>query len=245
MKHINIGIIIAQIWFSLPLLSKEELYDIESIFFPVTIHTILVLVFWLASCHTQKWIATFIRWTLPVSMTIWVELVFVLLLFCIAKLTSGIISPIYLYLWWCRSTIIITIPIAYIVNWYVLKMFNYSVQEFSRRYLNVKNVCMALLIVMAIIGGVWYLFAPEPMGECDYSIGKVVSKYKDNERDTVITVVYKIDKCQHYITMPYNHPCEVGDCYRIKYSIEKPGLMEVIWEEGKQECPIEEDDSSC
>ena len=157
MKHINIGIIIAQILFILPCLSKGELYGIESILFPVTIHTILVLVFWLTSYHTKKWIATFIRWTLPISMTIWVELVFTLLLFCIAKLTSGIIYPIYLYLWLCRSTIIITIPIAFIVNSYVLKIFDYSVQEFSRRYLNVKNVCMALLIVMAIIGGVWYI----------------------------------------------------------------------------------------
>ena len=157
MKHINIGIIIAQILFILPCLSKGELYGIESILFPVTIHTILVIVFWLTSYHTKKWIATFIRWTLPISMTIWVELVFTLLLFCIAKLTSGIIYPIYLYLWLCRSTIIITIPIAFIVNSYVLKIFDYSVQEFSRRYLNVKNVCMALLIVMAIIGGVWYI----------------------------------------------------------------------------------------
>ena len=157
MKHINIGIIIAQIWFILPCLSKGELYGIESILFPVTIDTILVIVFWLTSYHTKKWIATFIRWTFPISMTIWVEFVFTLLLFCIAKLTSGIIYPIYLYLWLCRSTIIITIPIAFIVNRYVLKIFDYSVQEFSRRYLNVKNVCMALLIVMAIIGGVWYI----------------------------------------------------------------------------------------
>jgi hypothetical protein len=157
MKHINIGIIIAQIWFSLPLLSQGDLYGIESILFPVTIHTILVLVFWLTLCHTKKWIATFIRWTLPISMTIWVEFVFQLLLFCIAKLTTGIIYPIYLYLWLYRFTIIITIPIAFIVNSYVLKIFDYSVQEFSRRYLNVKNVCMALLIVMAIIGGVWYI----------------------------------------------------------------------------------------
>ena len=80
MKHIIIGIIIAQIWFSLPFLSNEELYEIESIFFPVTIHTILVIVFWLTLCHTKKWIATFIRWTLPISMTIWVEFVFLLLL---------------------------------------------------------------------------------------------------------------------------------------------------------------------
>ena len=29
MKHIIIGIIIAQIWFSLPFLSNEELYEIE------------------------------------------------------------------------------------------------------------------------------------------------------------------------------------------------------------------------
>jgi hypothetical protein len=157
MKHINIGIIIAQIWFSLPLLSQGDLYGIESILFPVTIHTILVIVFWLTSYHTKKWIATFIRWTFPISMTIWVEFVFQLLLFCIAKFTADIISPIYLFLWWCRSTIIITIPIAFIVNSYVLKIFDYSVQEFSRRYLNVKNVCMALLIVMAIIGGVWYI----------------------------------------------------------------------------------------
>ena len=157
MKHINIGIIIAQILFILPCLSQGDLYGIESIFFPVTIHTILVLVFWLTSYHTQKWIATFIRWTLPISMTIWVEFVFTLLLFCIAKLTADIIYPIYLYLWAYRFTIIITIPIAFIVNRYVLKIFDYSVQEFSRRYLNVKNVCMALLIVMAIIGGVWYI----------------------------------------------------------------------------------------
>ena len=157
MKHIIIGIIIAQIWFSLPFLSNEELYEIESIFFPVAIDTILVIVFWLTSYHAKKWIATFIRWTLPISMTIWVELVFLLLLFCIAKLTDDIIYPIYLYLWLYRFTIIITIPIAFIVNRYVLKIFDYSVQEFSRRYLNVKNVCMALLIVMAIIGGVWYI----------------------------------------------------------------------------------------
>jgi hypothetical protein len=157
MKHIIIGIIIAQIWFSLPILSQRDLYGIESILFPVTIHTILVIVFWLTSYHTKKWIATFIRWTLPISMTIWVEFVFTLLLFCIAKLTADIISPIYLFLWWCRYTITITIPIAFIVNRYVLKIFDYSVQEFSRRYLNVKNVCMALLIVMAIIGGVWYI----------------------------------------------------------------------------------------
>ncbi len=157
MKHINIGIIIAQIWFSLPFLSQGDLYEIESILFPVAIDTILVIVFWLTSYHAKKWIATFIRWTLPISMTIWVELVFLLLLFCIAKLTADIIYPIYLYLWLYRFTIIITIPIAFIVNRYVLKIFDYSVQEFSRRYLNVKNVCMALLIVMAIIGGVWYI----------------------------------------------------------------------------------------
>ena len=157
MKHINIGIIIAQILFILPCLSQGDLYGIESIFFPVTIHTILVIVFWLTSYHTKKWIATFIRWTLPISMTIWVEFVFTLLLFCIAKLTADIIYPIYLYLCAYRFTIIITIPIAFIVNSYVLKIFDYSVQEFSRRYLNVKNVCMALLIVMAIIGGVWYI----------------------------------------------------------------------------------------
>ena len=157
MKHINIGIIIAQILFSLPFLLKGELYEIESLLLPVAINTILVLVFWLTSCHTKKWIATFIRWTLPISMTIWVELVFLLLLFCIAKLTADIIYPIYLFLWLYRFTIIITIPIAFIVNRYVLKIFDYSVQEFSRRYLNVKNVCMALLIVMAIIGGVWYI----------------------------------------------------------------------------------------
>ena len=157
MKHIIIGIIIAQIWFSLPILSQGDLYEIESILFPVAIDTILVIVFWLTSYHTKKWIATFIRWTLPISMTIWVEFVFTLLLFCIAKLTADIISPIYLFLWWCRYTITITIPIAFIVNRYVLKIFDYSVQEFSRRYLNVKNVCIALLIVMAIIGGVWYI----------------------------------------------------------------------------------------
>ena len=157
MKHINIGIIIAQILFNLPFLLEEELYEIESLLLPVAINTILVLVFWLTSCHTKKWIATFIRWTLPISMTIWVEFVFQLLLFCIAKLTADIIYPIYLYLWLYRFTIIITIPIAFIVNSYVLKIFDYSVQEFSRRYLNVKNVCMALLIVMAIIGGVWYI----------------------------------------------------------------------------------------
>ena len=157
MKHINIGIIIAQILFILPCLSQGDLYEIESILFPVAIDTILVIVFWLTSYHAKKWIATFIRWTLPISMTIWVELVFLLLLFCIAKLTAGIIYPIYLYLWLYRFTIIITIPIAFIVNRYVLKIFDYSVQEFSRRYLNVKNVCMALLIVMAIIGGVWYI----------------------------------------------------------------------------------------
>ena len=157
MKHINIGIIIAQILFILPCLSQGDLYEIESILFPVAIDTILVIVFWLTSYHTKKWIATFIRWTLPISMTIWVELVFLLLLFCIAKLTADIIYPIYLFLWLYRFTIIITIPIAFIVNSYVLKIFDYSVQEFSRRYLNVKNVCMALLIVMAIIGGVWYI----------------------------------------------------------------------------------------
>ena len=157
MKHINIGIIIAQILFILPCLSQGDLYEIESILFPVAIDTILVIVFWLTSYHAKKWIATFIRWTLPISMTIWVELVFLLLLFCIAKLTADIIYPIYLYLWLYRFTIIITIPIAFIVNRYVLKIFDYSVQEFSRRYLNVKNVCMALLIVMAIIGGVWYI----------------------------------------------------------------------------------------
>ena len=157
MKHINIGIIIAQILFILPCLSQGDLYEIESILFPVAIDTILVIVFWLTSYHAKKWIATFIRWTLPISMTIWVELVFLLLLFCIAKLTADIIYPIYLYLWLYRFTIIITIPIAFIVNRYVLKIFDYSVQEFSRRYLKVKNVCMALLIVMAIIGGVWYI----------------------------------------------------------------------------------------
>ena len=157
MKHINIGIIIAQILFFFPCLSQGDLYEIESILFPVAIDTILVIVFWLTSYHAKKWIATFIRWTLPISMTIWVELVFLLLLFCIAKLTADIIYPIYLYLWLYRFTIIITIPIAFIVNRYVLKIFDYSVQEFSRRYLNVKNVCMALLIVMAIIGGVWYI----------------------------------------------------------------------------------------
>ena len=157
MKHINIGIIIAQILFSLPFLLKGELYEFESLLLPVAINTILVLVFWLTLCHTKKWIATFIRWTLPISMTLWVEFVFLLLIFCIAKLTADIIYPIYLYLWLYRFTIIITIPIAFIVNRYVLKIFDYSVQEFSRRYLNVKNVCMALLIVMAIIGGVWYI----------------------------------------------------------------------------------------
>ena len=130
MKHINIGIIIAQILFILPCLSQGDLYEIESILFPVAIDTILVIVFWLTSYHTKKWIATFIRWTLPISMTIWVEFVFQLLLFCIAKLTADIIYPIYLYLWAYRFTIIITIPIAFIVNSYVLKIFDYSVQEF-------------------------------------------------------------------------------------------------------------------
>ena len=237
MKHINIGIIIAQILFSLPFLLKGELYEIESLLLPVAINTILVLVFWLTSCHTKKWIATFIRWTLPISMTLWVEFVFLLLIFCIAKLTADIIYPAYLYLWLYRLTIIITIPIAFIVNSYVLKMLNDSIQEFSRRYLNVKNVCIALLILMATMGGVWYLLGPEPMGECDYAIGKVINKsYDKNQCDSVITVVYKIDDTHYHVSLPYTHPCEIGDCYRIKYSIEKSHLIEVIWEEGKQEC---------
>ena len=237
MKHINIGIIIAQILFSLPFLLKGELYEFESLLLPVAINTILVLVFWLTSCHTKKWIATFIRWTLPISMTLWVEFVFLLLIFCIAKLTADIIYPVYLYLWLYRLTIIITIPIAFIVNRYVLRMLNYSIQEFSRRYLNVKNVCIALLILMATMGGVWYLFGPEPMGECDYAIGKVINKsYDKNQCDSVITVVYKIDDTHYHVSLPYTHPCKIGDCYRIKYSIEKSHLIEVIWEEGKQEC---------
>ena len=237
MKHINIGIIIAQILFSLPFLLKGELYEIESLLLPVPINTILVLVFWLTSCHTKKWITTFIRWTLPISMTLWVEFVFLLLIFCIAKLTVGFIFPAYLYLQFCRLTIIITIPIAFIVNSYVLKMLNDSIQEFSRRYLNVKNVCIALLILMATMGGVWYFLGPEPMGECDYAIGKVINKsYDKNQCDSVITVVYKIDDTHYHVSLPYTHPCKIGDCYRIKYSIEKSHLIEVIWEEGKQEC---------
>ena len=101
-----------------------------------------------------------------------------------------------------------------------------------------RKINIAVSLMAAILCCWGYCERQDAMQVYDITICKVISKYKIHRHIGLEPVIeYYVSGVRYESKALGPSSCEVGDCFRIKYSVKKPKVYEVLWDEGKRQCP--------
>lgn len=98
-------------------------------------------------------------------------------------------------------------------------------------------VSISLIVLLPIA----YVHKRQQLKESGFTICKVIDiRRKPGSgvfRGKQATVEYYVNN-RRYETIEWNSSDDyaVGDCFKLEYSLEKPKIADVLWDEGKQPC---------
>ena len=99
-------------------------------------------------------------------------------------------------------------------------------------------------ITLMIFLPIAYVHKRQMLKESGVTICKIVGQQlrpgSSAFRGKQVIVEYFVDG-QHYENIEFEPsvPYAIGDCFKLKYSLEKPRIADVLWDEGKQPCMSE------